>query len=669
MSKLLLAIIVALLALSTVQAADVAYILNNPNLADNHLIYLLNQLGLSVQKIDNDNAAGTDFSQYKLLLVPDEVYTNDEFIPVNSNPTLILNSAHPDDWNWATRVSTLSSSQPLSAHINNASHFITQGLSGDIVVYNSSIPDYSYLHRFYKAPLLKAIVSTDDDSYLNTFNAVIATADAGTPLRNGAFAEEKAVFFGITERKYWTKDTEKLFKNSVLWIITDFVPPNISNIMVTGITNSSATVQWDTDKLANFTLSYGESNVSLTNSVKSNQKLTHQSTLLSSLKEKTTYYFKIKSCNVDNYCSESSLQSFVTLDLTAPYLTNNQISNITNTSVLISVTLTEPGSAKLFYGSGNFNLETAISSIANSSSFQLTPLTDKTQYGYFAQMCDAALNCRNSSNFSFTTLDITAPKAPANVKIEVMQPNNQVKLSWDLATDDAASYNIYTSFNQNNFDFNTPTASTSNNNYVDVASTISEKKFYIIRAEDGHGNEEANAVVFAKYDILLNDGYNLVTMPLTLQNNSVTAVVPNNGATVITEIKRFEPATQLFETITYSSSWSGAFSSLEQARGYFFKINGQSELTVVGTLPAAVPMDVTQGMNLLGSNSLDNKTVSAIFPQSIANATITEIGIRNADGSYTLSSFTAAWDPELKVLPAQGFWAKSNKNFTLNFNP
>ena len=91
----------------------------------------------------------------------------------------------------------------------------------------------------------------------------------------------------------------------------DTIPPNISNIQVTNITASGATVIWITDDLSDSTVNYGlTTSLNLTQSDAS--LVTSHLTNLISLSSETLYYYQITSCNSDNYCSDSSTFSFTT---------------------------------------------------------------------------------------------------------------------------------------------------------------------------------------------------------------------------------------------------------------------------------------------------------------------------------------------------------------------
>ena len=704
------------------------------------------------------------------------------------------------------------------------------------------------------------MVSTDNATSLNTLNAVIATAIPGTKLRDGFSSNTKSVFFGITKTDYWTPQTEQLFRNSASWLATDFIPPTIANLSVTSITNSSALIRWDTDKNANSTVAYGTT-LSLNQSKSNNALQQHQEFLLDNLNEKTTYYYKVKSCNKNNYCSESGTFNFITLDLTAPYLSfilendltnssisisievnensyskvyydnnpsvlgqstaqspltttadfdidnlnqettyyylvnmcddsgncrnssvfdfttfdltapylmSNAISNLTNSSVDISVEINENGYSTIYYGvsqsalgqstsqsslgtsayfdinglnqettyyylvnmcddSGNcrnssvfdfttfdltapYLLSNAISNLTNSSvnisaeinedgylriyygtnpsaleqsapqsplttstNFEINSLDEKTIYYYLIEMCDDSTNCRNSSIHSFSTLDITPPNAPQNLILEVINPNNDVKIKWANTLDDAASYNIYISSNPNNFDFENPDAAVSSNEYVDSAASSAKQRYYIVRAEDAYGNEEKNNNIVGKYDLELNAGYNLVSLPLVPFTNDISDIMHQSiSYKPVSEIRRFDNIGQELETNKWIiAAWNPlAFHELTYGEGYFFRSDQDTNFTIVGTLPTTAVLDIKQGMNLFGLASLENKNIIDVIAQTPADFNVSEIGKRNADGTYDLATYyPSGWYNAFGLEPGIGYWLKANKDFSLTLNP
>lgn len=216
----LFVIVFLLASLATVCAGDVAYITKGS--VDNNLLNSINELGYSINYIDNSEIATTNFSEYDMLLVPDESfrdYVDD--IPVNEINAVILNSYYMDEWNWVTDgVYQISSNQPLEAEVLDSNLRITQGVSELLKVYTQGtsggvgIPIY-FLSKNKKAAGLKGAVSPEGNSY----DFLIAKAQEGTALKNGEISHARTVFFGITESEFWTNESERLFKNSLQWVM------------------------------------------------------------------------------------------------------------------------------------------------------------------------------------------------------------------------------------------------------------------------------------------------------------------------------------------------------------------------------------------------------------------------------------------------------------------
>ncbi|MBW2976521.1 hypothetical protein KY347_03690 [Candidatus Woesearchaeota archaeon] len=658
-----------LLSASIAYADSVAYILSNVDHPEQKLIDILEDMGLTVDKIDDEDISSVNLQQYDFMLINDGTFSNYNSIPVNNFPALILNTNYIDDWHWTSRVSQKSSSQPLRAYVNDPTKFITMGFPSEIQIYTSSSPSVSYLHRYYKAPQLETLISTGS-STTERLNAIIAAAKPGTLLRDSVTSNVKSVFFGITEDAYWTSNTEQLFRNSVSWLITDFIPPQISNLAVTDITNSSALISWDTDKDANSTVLYGGS-TSLTESKSSPATQLHHEILLDSLSEKTTYYYKAKSCNENNYCRESTISDFTTLDLTAPYLSSHAENYLTNSYVTIYAETNEDSYSTVYYGTSpsSLTVSTAQSALDTSASFEINDLNEKTAYYYKVEMCDDSGNCRDSEVFSFETLDLTAPNAPENLEIT----GSDIVLAWDSALDDTVAYNIYISDDPYNFDFSSPNATTAENSYVDSTAGSVKQRYYVIRAEDAAGNEESNTYVLGKYDVELKVGYNLIALPLVPLSSDIDDVMHQSVSyNPVSEVKKFDSSAQGFKTNGWVvAAWNPlAFQEMKYGEGYFLKSKQNTDFTFVGTLPETVNREIKQGMNLFGIASLENKNIGEVIAQTPADYKVIEIGKRNSDGTYSLATYYASgWSNPFTLETGAGYWLKSNQDFNLELNP
>lgn len=655
-------------------AYNVAYIVSNTLTVKQKHIDILHGIGFNVTVVRSSNISAINLSKYDFMLINNDQFTNPDSIPVNNHPALIMNTRYVYNWHWASSASQRAASQPLTAHVNNPNHFITLNLPWKIQIYDRSsyngvdIPVY-YLDRFVKSPYLKTVVSTDNATIYNTYNSVIATAESGTRLKDGYSSNTKSVFFGITESDFWSNETEKLFRRSALWLVTDLTSPVINNITVVNITNESAAIKWESDDKSNSTVEYGTT-VGLGNIKEDANYLNSHTIYLTGLQEKTQYYYKISSCNIDGYCSEKGIFNFSTLDLTPPNILSVLLTNKTNSSVNISITTTEDSYSAIYYGILSLQYRTTTSGLSNKTDFYIDGLNEKSTYSYLVEACDKYGNCGNSSLYEFNTLDFTPPNHPKNLILGVINENNNIKVRWEAPDEEEISqYNIYITDNLIPFDFENPNAFTNLTEYTDNTAALSRQRYYAIRAEDRAGNEEKNRNIVAKFDLELVKGYHLISFPLIPFDADISKVMHQDALyKPVSEIKRYNG--QGFEAVIYNdltNQWNATI-DLIPLEGYFFKSKQDANFTIVGYSPLSVAVGIVEGMNLKGLTLFENKQIMDIITQSPDDYNIKEIASRNSGGSYNVATYyniTNSWFNGFYVKPGIGYWVKANKNFSL----
>lgn len=218
---------VVVIFMSSVYAEDIIYVVKDTSKVNHDFLNSIQDLGLTVSVVDDDNINSVNFSKYKMMLVGNDKFANPQSLPVNNFPALIVNKYHMADWYWSSGISFGSSSSPLTAK-NFYDNPIVKDLPSVIQVYDdccygsSSLPMY-YLSKEKRSLKLKGVTSTMSDN----LNLVVATATKGTVLRLGHVSNSKSVFFGITESYLWTQNAETLFKNSILWLVNE--PPILNS--------------------------------------------------------------------------------------------------------------------------------------------------------------------------------------------------------------------------------------------------------------------------------------------------------------------------------------------------------------------------------------------------------------------------------------------------------
>ncbi|HAU66541.1 MAG: Fibronectin type III domain protein [Candidatus Uhrbacteria bacterium GW2011_GWF2_39_13] len=218
----------------------------------------------------------------------------------------------------------------------------------------------------------------------------------------------------------------------------DSTAPVISQIVVSGLTTTSATISWSTNEPAIQALSYG-----LTSGLELGTKSTSSyfnsyAVMLDQLNEGTTYYFQIKASDITGNQASSSIATFTTLDETAPVISGIQVTDITTTSARVIWTTNEPANSVVSYGTTSaYSNTVSQGSFVTAHSLLLTGLTQSTRYHFQVLSVDSSLNQAFSSDQTFVT-DIDVP--PANVSGLTAAPGDrQVILSWTNPTDEDLS--------------------------------------------------------------------------------------------------------------------------------------------------------------------------------------------------------------------------------------
>jgi len=636
MNKLLL-LLVLLILVPTAYAyeGNALYLMKYPPAYWTRPVAVMEDMGFNVDIVNSANAPFIDYSSYEFMLIHDDNFPNPDDIPVNDVKAIIMNSKNMDDWHWSTIVSYDEQSVPLEVFNPQANPIISNGLPSPLIqIYDRCCSSGSlgipvhYLAQRYKSPFLGVAIAEEDD----IDDAVLATAEPGTLLKDAVYSNAKSVFFGITRTEYWTDDSETLFRNSIIWLYTDTTPPVISDILVSDITETAARVTFTTDESADTKVEYGIT-TALGEEVTDVTYVTSHDTLLVSLQPETDYFFQVTACNIDGYCTTSVQDTFSTLDLSAPIITQNEVTDLSDTTAEITIGTDELADATLNYGvvSGSPDEQLSFDTFALSHIFDVIGLEDYTTYYYTVTVCDEDDNCDASSEEEFTTFDYTAPGAPLNLIANVINPNG-LELEWAApADDDVSHYNIYISTTPDSFDFGTVDATTSLLGWTDASATDVQQRYYVVRTVDNAGNVEENENVVGKFDIAIAEGANLISLPLAPFDPAIAEVMHHTAL--------FNPITEVtFEdlTSTYSGNWAGTLTELNINFGYFFISDSSFIFTHVGTPVGAQTIELATGTNMVGWTSLESKALLLTLP---TDGTVVEVFDHTAPETYDIATF------------------------------
>lgn len=213
---------------------------------------------------------------------------------------------------------------------------------------------------------------------------------------------------------------EKKIKRSTT---TDAMAPRIEEIEVDDVSANSVRIDWETNEPATGAVWYGTATSTAMGSgstVNSSALVKEHKLVLSSLAAGTTYYYVIVSVDMAGNTTTSTQRSFTTslsLDATAPTISNVYATSTTASGVHVVWVTSEPATSVVWYGTSTpiTNVTATSQSAAamvSGHDVALTNLIANTTYFYRVVSTDGAGNTATSTEYSFATSampDITAP--------------------------------------------------------------------------------------------------------------------------------------------------------------------------------------------------------------------------------------------------------------------
>lgn len=219
---LLLILLISFFLISNVIAlapkADIAYVIVNSGGTDNFLLNEITEAGYTYEIIFEENLQNVDLSEYRLVIYGDQNFINQNNIPVGKHKSLILNSFDyyktSANWQWGLSRERGVKSSPT---------IIKKNILTELT---SNLPDSFSAYTISNANVQTSYLKGNKPSGITTFfysslssDSVIAGFVPGITLLNGRIVEERMIFFGITEARYWTPQTKTLFRNSLNWVL------------------------------------------------------------------------------------------------------------------------------------------------------------------------------------------------------------------------------------------------------------------------------------------------------------------------------------------------------------------------------------------------------------------------------------------------------------------
>jgi len=188
-----------------VSAKDVAYVVSTSE--ESNVVSILNDLNYSYDVIPDSMIAATDFSQYSILFIQNDVL-NTVYLPLSTKNSIFLVEDERDSHNvlqevWSVGTILVSKTQTIFSKFEQLGTPFTIGFSSQDFQAYSSVKDVYYLKIKPSYINRVALTMGSRGAY-----GIVLYSDSG----------KRNVMFGFPVVSSWTSDTKKLFKNSLSWV-------------------------------------------------------------------------------------------------------------------------------------------------------------------------------------------------------------------------------------------------------------------------------------------------------------------------------------------------------------------------------------------------------------------------------------------------------------------
>jgi PGF-pre-PGF domain-containing protein len=455
----------------------------------------------------------------------------------------------------------------------------------------------------------------------------------------------------------------------------------IINTLLNTTTTTTIAISFNTNKNSNSSLKYGTSQSALSSTVNNVSFNNAFAISLSGLTSNTTYYFNITTCNTNGYCAEYGTYDITTdavVDATAPVISNTANSSITNISATVTWTTDESSNSLVKYGttSGTYTTSQTDATYITSHSESLTSLSPTTTYYYVVNSTDASGNSVQSSEYSFTTTDLTPPTLSSISSSSVT--TSTATISW-TSSESSDSQVIYgTTSNTYTLSSNDATSVTSHS--ISLSSLNDDTTYYYrVISNDSSGNTRQSIqysfttldatppVITFSYPVNMSTTVNnAVNMRLTVTTDeAATCYVDNHliGSSIIATNINLIPAdsnnlshSKYFNATTESNSYNFYYTvvctdadSNSGSKTVYFALDDTTAPTATfsssSTSDDSYSSDTSETIQIVVSESMTssypkisfNGASNASMSQSGLTYTYTKTGL--TDGVYNYSIY------------------------------
>jgi len=251
-------------------------------------------------------------------------------------------------------------------------------------------------------------------------------------------------FVGISAESIFNKNASdyEILSLYVVESVADTLPPVITNVNVTSITNDSAIITWETDEMSDSLVKYGTESENYTTILYNETNVTSHIVNLTKLNINTTYYFVVNSTDQSGNSNESIEYNFTTAatsDTTPPASISN-LDEIDKGTTWILWNWTNPPDPDFNYTEVWIDGEFKDKVTTPEHLYNATGLNPDTTYEIGTRTVDNSGNVNQTwVNDTATTLSLLIHDI--NVSTDYAPETNGIKIKYD-GTEIPASENL-----------------------------------------------------------------------------------------------------------------------------------------------------------------------------------------------------------------------------------
>ena len=288
----------------------------------------------------------------------------------------------------------------------------------------------------------------------------------------------------------------------------DITPPVINNILAT-VTDSTATITWDTDELSNSVVDYGFLETYGTNVNNSAQVTAHSLSFLG-LNSNTLYHYQVKSSDNSGNLASSVDQTFTTATTgdTTPPVVSAISTAVTDTTATITWTTDEPSTSVISYGETTTygSTDTSDAILVTDHSVTLSGLTAATDYHFEIVSSDASTNISTTLDQTFTTAATADATPPVVSAISTAVTDATATITWTTDEPSTSVINYGETTAYGNTDTSDATLVTDHSVTLSGLTAATDYHFEIV-STDVSSNSGASADQLFTTGITINNGW------------------------------------------------------------------------------------------------------------------------------------------------------------------